>query len=238
MRLLRSLGTYVSFATNGGLMALALSMAFPGTHRAIAPASFGMVEIAPRVWSDAPARRTSHLQMIAEARGTIARFFQSEATTPLILLCSTRTCARSFGIGGNGLSIADLIVMVAPGGLNTGTLTHEFSHSWLHQSMGLRNLVDHPYPTWFDEGLATHVAGHPRWRGTISADHIARVRRARHVWHWRGTMADLGVGRAYASAAAEVARIERKVGRAGLLELIARADAGEDFDALEAGIGR
>lgn len=214
---------------NGVFAALAVGAAVPGTHRVVAPESYGMTEIAPRVWTDAPARQDEFLTLIADAKAQVGDFFGDEPSHPTLVLCAKRACAQAFGIGGNGLSIADVAVMVSPGGLRLGTLTHELTHARLHRNMGLRNLVQQPYPTWFDEGLATHVAQHPRWLGQISAAHRRRVRDVRHVWQLRAAFNDLGVGRTYLAAALEVAEIEAAIGRTGLLELIARADAGEVF---------
>ena len=227
-----------SFVVNAAFTALIVGAAVPGTHRVILPEAYGMTQIAPRVWSDAP-QDSRRLVVMAEAsRARVVRFFGDEPPRPTLVLCATKSCAQVFGIGGNGLSIADMTVMVSPGGLTKGTLTHEMTHSRLHRSMGLRNLVDHPFPTWFDEGLATYVAGHPRWPGRTTAEARARVRQTSHFWQWGDTMRELGVGRAYAAAAAEVAQMEALAGRSGLLELIARAEAGEDFEILESEITR
>jgi len=211
-------------------VALVLAAALPGTHRVIFPESFGLTEISDRVWTDAPARANELRSRANQARNTVRRFFGDEPPKPTLILCATRSCARAFGIGGNGLSIADVTVMVSPGGLTLGTLTHEMTHSRLHRRMGLRNILQQPYPTWFDEGLATHVAQHPNWRGTVTPASRQRIREVRHFWNWDNAYRELGVGRAYASAAAEVAEIERRAGREGLLELITRAEAGERFD--------
>ena len=107
---------------------------------------------------------------------------------------------------------------------------HEMTHSRLHRRMGLRNVINQPYPTWFDEGLATHVAKHPDWQGTVTPASRQRVRDVRRFWQWDDAYRELGVGRAYASAAAEAAEIQRRAGHQGLLALISRAEAGESFD--------
>ncbi|RZW12530.1 MAG: hypothetical protein EX266_00935 [Rhodobacteraceae bacterium] len=226
----------VSFLINAALAALVAGMALPGTHRVIYPEAAGLTEIAPRVWTDAPARVTDLIALAETARRNVGAYFGDAPPRPTLILCTRQKCARDFGIGGNGLSVADLAVMAAPGGLTRGTLTHEMTHSRLHRRMGPRNIADQPFPTWFDEGLATHVADHPRWSGAITPADRARVRQARRIWQWDDAMRDLGVGRAYRAAAAEVAAIEARAGRAGLLDLIRRADDGEDFDALETAI--
>lgn len=219
--------------TNAALAALVLGAALPGPQRVLAPASWGLVEIAPHVWTDAPRpRRGELLRLVDASRARVAGFFGDAPAHQTVILCSTPSCARAFGVRGNGLSVAFFAVLVSPGGLTEGTLTHELTHSRLHRGMGLRDLLRPPFPTWFDEGLATHVAGHPTWPGRITAQDRAQVRQVRRFWNWDDTYRALGVGRAYVAAAQEVAGIERQAGHAGLLELIARADAGEDFDAV------
>lgn len=219
-------------AVNLLLAALVASAGLPGQHRILWPEAYGLTEIAPRVWTDAPERRAELLRLASRARQNVIDFFGDIPPKPALVLCTSQTCRTDFGIGGNGLSIADMMIMVAPGGLTEGTLTHEMTHSRLHKSMGLGNLVRQPYPTWFDEGLATHVANHPRWPGKISASDRARVREIRRFWHLDDAFRDLGVGRTYRAAAAEVARIEQIAGKDGLLALIGRAEAGERFDAV------
>ena len=227
---LRKFARSFSFLVNAALATLVVGAALPGTHRVITPQAYGLSEIAPRVWSDAPERSTEMLQLVASARAQVSDFFNDAPPSPTLILCTSPRCARVFGIGGNGLSIADMAVMVSPGGLTRGTLTHEMTHSRLHRSMGLGNIIRQPFPTWFDEGLATHVANHPRWSGQITASARQRVKEVERFWQLRPAFRVLGVGRTYRAAAAEVADIERRIGRAGLLQLIARAEAGEDFE--------
>lgn len=230
--MIRRLARTFSLLVNAGLIALLFGAAIPGTHRVLMPEAFGLTEVSDRVWTDAPSRADELRGLANRARERVMDFFGDMPPKPTLILCTTRSCARDFGIGGNGLSIADMAVMVSPGGLTLGTLTHEMTHSRLHRNMGPRNLIAQPYPTWFDEGLATYVAGHPNWNGTPTARDRARVRETKRFWQWDDTFREMGVGRAYASAAAEVAQIERAIGRDGLLELIRRAEAGEDFDRL------
>ncbi|MEO9825541.1 MAG: hypothetical protein ABJF50_14075 [Paracoccaceae bacterium] len=219
-----------SSIVNACFAAMVVGAALPGTHRVLAPQAYGLSEIAPRVWSDAPQRTDELLELVAFSKTRVSRFFGDAPPNPTLILCATKACAQDFGIRGNGLSIADMAVMVAPGGLTRGTLTHEMTHSRLHRAMGLRNIVRQPFPTWFDEGLATHVADHPRWNGQITREHRVYIRNVQRFWQWRGAFRKLGVGRSYIAAAMEVDAIERRIGRAGLLELIARAEAGERFD--------
>ncbi|SMC12985.1 hypothetical protein ROA7745_02819 [Roseovarius aestuarii] len=218
----------LSFFANGVFALLVLGAAVPGTHRVAMPGAYGLTEIAPRIWTDAPSRADGLLSLVEVSRARVIDFF-GDATRQNIILCSTQTCARTFRIGGNGLSIANFAVMVSPGGLTRGTLTHELVHSRLHRSIGFENILRPMYPTWFDEGLATYVAGHPNWQGKIPASVRKRVLSAKRTWHWGKAYREVGVRRAYGVAAAEVASIERRAGRTGLMEIITRAEAGEKF---------
>ena len=227
---LRFFANLFAFLSNLALACLVAGAALPGWHRVLWPEPFGVTQIAPRVWTDAPDRAGELLELADVSRDTVIAFFGDVPPRPAMVLCTRRACADAFGIGGNGLSVADAVVMVSPGGLTQGTLTHEMTHSRLHRRMGLRNIVRQPYPTWFDEGLATFVADHPRWPGEVTREARTRVREVAHVWQWDDAYRALGTGLAYRAAAAEVAEIDRAAGRDGLLELIARAEAGEAFE--------
>lgn len=227
--MIRRLATLFSFAVNALAAAAVVAILVPGPHRMAMPATYGMTEIAPDVWTDAPRQAGRLTGLAAKAGARVAAFFGETPPPARLVLCTTRSCARSFGIGGNGLSVPRLGIAAAPGGLTAGTLTHEMTHAWLHRAMGPRNIFRQPFPTWFDEGLATHVADHPVWRGTVTRAARQRIRQVRRFWQWDDAYHALGVGPAYRAAAAEVAAIEQTAGRAGLLNLIRRAEAGEDF---------
>ena len=232
---MRRLATLFSTLVNACLAALVVSVVLPGPHRVLIPEAYGLTEIAPRVWTDEPGDASRLAGLARTARANVAAFFGDDPPRPTLVLCTTRACASDFGVGGNGLSVADMAILVSPGGLTTGTLTHEMTHARLHRRMGPASILRQPYPTWFDEGLATFVADHPVWRGEIAPRHRARVRRVERFWQWDDAFRDLGVGRAYRAAAAEVAAIDEALGREGLLTLIADAEAGADFDAALAG---
>lgn len=221
-----------SFLMIATIVAFVLAAALPGPHRIAFPGAYGLTEVSDRVWTDAPARASELRATANQARRTVNDFFGGPLRKPTLVLCTTQKCARDFGVRGNGLSVAHLGVLVSPGGLTKGTLTHEMTHFRLHRSMGLRNIWAQPYPTWFDEGLATHVANHPRWSGEITQQARSDIRKVDRFWKLRDAFQKLGVGRTYRAAADEVAGIETRVGRTGLLELINRAEDGEDFDAL------
>ena len=228
---MRPLARVFSILTMLLIVAAVIGAAVPGPQRVLWPEGFGLTEIAPRVWTDAPDRAAETMGLVRGAQDRVAAFFGGDPPRPTLILCATERCARDFGIGGNGLALGPLAVMVSPGGLTAGTLTHEMTHARLHRGITGRGFRA-PYPTWFDEGLATHVAGHPDWRGEVTAAQRVRVRQVGRFWQLRDAFEELGVGRTYRAAAEEVAAIEAAAGREGLLALIRRAHKGEDFDAV------
>lgn len=225
--MLARLFSFVFLATLAGLVVGAVRA---GPHRVACPECFALTEIAPAIWTDRPDQADRYLALVNQAQGRVAAFFGGPSLQPNIILCATKSCATAFGIRGNGLSVAHMAILVSPGGLTLGTLTHELTHFRLHRALGPWNIVQQPFPTWFDEGLATHVAGHPRWRGDVTPAMRARVRKVAHFWQWDDAYRAIGVGPAYATAATEVAEIEQHIGRTGLLELINRAEDGEPFE--------
>ena len=142
--MIRRFARTFSFLVNASVMAAAVAAAVPGTHRVVAPASYGLTEISGRVWTDAPGRSADLRALANEARQRVINFFGDVPPRPTLILCTTRQCARNFGIRGNGLSIADMTVMASPGGLTLGTLTHEMTHSRLHRAMAKKTVCAGP----------------------------------------------------------------------------------------------
>ena len=174
-----------AFLANLAVFSMIGAAAVPETHRILWPEAYGLSQIAPGGWTDAPDRAAEFRALADASRDRVIAFFGDIPPQPGIVFCASQECAAVFGIGGNGLSVADVAVMVSPGGLSIGTLTHEMTHSRLHRAMGLSNVVRQPYPTWFDEGLATHVADHPRWPGEVTPAARQRVRQVHRFSEYR-----------------------------------------------------
>ena len=98
--MIRRLARAFALLTNATLAALVLGMALPGTHRVLYPETAGLTEIAPRVWTDAPDQATRLLALADTARANVGAFFGDRPPDPTLILCTTRRCARAFGIGG------------------------------------------------------------------------------------------------------------------------------------------
>lgn len=118
---------------------------------------------------------------------------------------------------------------MAPEGLTPLVLTHELAHVALHAKMSLKDLVSPRFPTWFDEGLASWIAGDDR---LIAPDSAARARllQAQRFTDWGGVMDDLGWQAGYGAAMALVEDMVAAGGADGLRSLIERVAEGADFE--------
>lgn len=114
---------------------------------------------------------------------------------------------------------------------------HELTHALVHEVVG----VNTPLPAWFDEGLATleERATDPSAQASVRHSAIAlsllaegktSLRDLSVQVDWARQNAKLG-GDAYTVAAEAVRLLEQRVGRAGLLNVLAATGRGEEFAA-------
>ena len=69
------MGRIFSFLSNAVVVALLIGVALPGSHRFVWPEAYGLVEIAPHVWTDVPERAGAYLDLVEAARGRVDAFF-------------------------------------------------------------------------------------------------------------------------------------------------------------------
>ncbi|MEM7776004.1 MAG: hypothetical protein AAF732_10375 [Pseudomonadota bacterium] len=225
----------IATALSGLLLTGALiAAAFPGPHRMLCPGCFGLVEIAPDVFTDAPpARHAGLLRMIAAADRTTSRFFGGLQSRPWIVMCATKACMRAFTRGhhASGVTFGWHVIRLAPRGLRQHIMTHERMHAELHRRLGYAGMAQNAIPTWFDEGLAVLISNDRRL--------ISRQSRAATQWissvhspsDWRRAVSARGWRATYSAAVTRVVAYERVIGRAGLRRVVARVVAGQDFEA-------
>ena len=227
-RFLRLIPTFVILALVAGVTA---AVVVPGPQRAFFPGTFGLTEIAPNVWTDAPERAEVLSAMVIAAEATSAQAFSSPARRPRTVLCATQNCRAAFGIPGRAITLADLAIVVAPDGLNPRTLLHERIHVELHALMGPLDAISPRFPSWFNEGLATHLSGTPAVRRPSNARDADWIRVAGTPLAWRQMRKEHQPAEYYAAAARLVEEIDRLGGREGLIALIERVTSGADFGA-------
>lgn len=212
------------------IMAAGVYVEVPGPYRALTPRAFGLSEVAPGIFIDRPVRAPEFLPLIRRSEDLSAAFFGRSEVRPRYVLCTSGTCQNTFGFRAVGLTIGYHLVLIAPAGLNEQTLTHERVHVDLHALMGPLDLINPRFPTWFDEGLASFLAGDTfawRPRTTRDADWVTAAWR---LDDWLKLRKTRPVAELYSAARTLVAEIAARAGRDGLRQLVARVAGGADFD--------
>lgn len=215
--------------------------ALPGPQRIAAPGLFGLTEIADGIWTDDPGHGETQLRMVAAANARVRAFFGELGPAPRMILCVTMMCEKAFGGSGNiAVAYGYHAVRLPPKAFRDQALgivlmAHERTHVELHRGWSLSALWSSPQPNWFDEGLASFVSRDHRLPDHFDAEAMAWIRGSRTFWDWGDFIRERGWRQAYGAAAANVAALQARLGDAGLRDLIAKTNAGANFEA-EAGL--
>lgn len=218
----------------GAALCLGLAAAYaalPGAHRALTPWVFGLTAAGPGLWVDDRARAADVRTLAARADRTVAGFFGPLETRPRIVFCTTRRCADDFGLRPRGLTYGAHLVFIGPEGMNETIVTHERTHAELHRALRLSDLWDQRVPSWFDEGLASHLSGDTRYHRPVNARDADWICAARSFRDWGRLHPEHDWRATYGAAARLVEEIEEIQGRDGLRDLVEAVEAGASFDA-------
>ncbi len=239
MRLLkRSVQFIIGLILTGGVAVAAI----PGPQRAFAPSLFGLTEIAPNIFTDAPDQAADWLSIYERANDRDRQFFGELLAAPRYILCTTMTCERTFGKRGNvAQTYGWSYIHIPPLALQNPKIgeilmAHERVHAELVYRWGASALWDKKIPSWFNEGLATLISLDFRVESfyadfpAYSSAQRRAVKSARYFWDWGTVVGTLGWHDAYGAAAENVKILQARIGDEGLRALIARSLNGEDFD--------
>lgn len=203
--------------------------ALPGPNRAFTPTVFGLHKIAPNTHSNAPDKAHIHLALMSAARQRASEFFGPLTTNPRHILCTTKTCAKRFGLYTRGLNYGYHLNFIGPRGMNVSIVTHELAHSELHRTMGLSDIYNPKFPQWFDEGLASYISQDTRLSLVAKPDHI---KKARNLAEWRALNSAETWQQNYSAAWTLVKAVADTDGTKVLQDLVRRVENGDDFDVL------
>ena len=249
LRAIRGLTLLLSVWILGGCTFLQAS-------KLLAPESFGLVQVTPRIYVEAGADVETQARLreaMVQAESATRLAYGGVVSRPIVYACISERCYEAFG-GGHG-SVAKVYgdsILLSPRGLNLQFLAHEWSHAEIRNRLTLRAWFQ--MPQWFDEGLAVCVSEAPEhseehWQFLVtsgvpgpSADEL---RTFRSLKQWIAAVHKYGDGTnierkamgqpeirpLYAAAGHEVRPWLAKAGAQGLLALIGRLNAGEEFDA-------
>lgn len=163
---------------------------------------------------------------------------QLQATQPDVLVCQSNACIDYFAgarrrnttlypgtYAGQYVAPRMSVVLVAPTWTqNPYVLAHEFSHVEVATRIGNQHV-----PAWFDEGLATYLAGEPICTN-VSGKGIDDLRRLDWETDWVAYTGPEDVFfKTYCQARAEVAAWIGKRGNAGVVQLLDAVRQGQSF---------
>jgi hypothetical protein len=214
----------------------ALAAAVPGPQRAICPQCFGLTDIGNDIFTDDPLRATELRQLVASADRTIEGFFgDTLVSRPRYIFCTTAQCLATFGGGQTGLTYNRFLIRIAPQGIASYIVTHERLHAEIGARAGLRSLVTDAIPVWFDEGLATYLAGDTRFPGPLSDDDVSWIEGGTTRAQWNALLASRDWIAGYGAAEAAITKLDTDLGRERLRAVAEALIAGETLPAALAG---
>lgn len=212
-----------------------VALAYPSVAAAACPGCYGLAELEEGVYTESglsDPQRSQVRQVIQRAHELVADFYGSQESSPSLLVCLTDACySRIGGKKERGIAILNRSVMLSPRGVDAVIASHEMSHVELHNR--LTSAAD--LPQWFDEGLAVVVSNDARYLAPESAADRCLIAPAEPLpgtlEEWLSAASkDAGT---YAKSACQVSRwLRENGGRAGLLSLVERLNAGEHFTSI------
>lgn len=211
------------------IIVLGVAMEVPNMYRALFPGLFGLEEIAPRIYTDAPDKAVMLTQMVRKAEENAGRFFDKTPAQPTYILCTKPSCEALFGALPEGLTMGFHRVIIAPSGMHQMVFNHERIHVDLHYLMGMNGLTQQRFPAWFDEGLSEYLAGPVRLGYRPKRADKRAVLKAESFTQWNALVRDGQYNRHYGAARQLVADIVHKIGRAKLREIVLESKSRAEF---------
>ncbi|HZX33415.1 MAG TPA: hypothetical protein VFF03_18845 [Rhodocyclaceae bacterium] len=216
-----------------------------------APESFGLIPVAPNLYVEPGTDEATQTRLIAEmatAERVIRAAYGDAKAHPVVHACITETCLESFGGKGTLAKVYGNRILLSPRGLRWQLIVHEWSHAELSKRLSLSAWKR--MPQWFDEGVAVALSDAPEhseahWQYLV-ANNVSRPTREellsfKTLSQWNDAVHRFGDGRnaerrargepeihsLYAAAGHE---LRPWLASGGLLALIDRLNAGEEFD--------
>jgi len=210
--------------------------------RLLDPTSYGMEQIAPRVYVGKEIladQRKQLLQSVETARQRVAAFYGGLVSDPTIYGCATRECIEFFGGMGDGYAVKATGILLWPKSLIPEAIAHEWSHIELYARLDGRW---GGMPGWFNEGLAVVVSDLPHhseavYQEAVSSGYPIPLLSDLAGRQWTPSFMKRyenpkGLNIVYSTVGHEVRMWYQRVGQQGLLKLIEALKSGERFSAV------
>lgn len=222
----------------------------------LAPAYYGLEAVNDQLYVEAQTdatTRQSLLRAIERAEWQMRAAYGEPQSRPIVHACISAACLDRFGGAGNFAKVYGNRILLSARGANWHFIAHEWSHAEMWARLdwtAWRRL-----PQWFDEGLAValseapeHAEAHWQYLSATGVPLPTRAEleamRSRRQWLEAGarysdgrngerqTRGEPEVHAQYAAAGHAVRPWLARAGQRCLLDLIARLNAGQSWDAV------
>ena len=218
------------------------------------PESFGFRQISKNLYLENaadPEAEARLLEAMDQAEDRIRICFGDVKSNPVVHVCVSDDCYRSFGGMGSKAKVYGDHILLSPRGFTWHYLAHEWSHDEIRTRLSF--WAWWRLPRWFDEGLAVVISEAPEhseahWQSLVVSG-VERPSRSellgyRSLRQWLDAVRRYGetqnsrrraegapeVRPVYAAAGHEVRPWFAEVGTPGLLDMIRRLNQGEGFE--------
>lgn len=193
-------------------------------------------------------QKDSLLQLLIYSRRRINKLWGSYTSVPTIIYCHTEELYKKYGsTSGSPANFfgtpLGLYVVVSPSGLNIDIISHEMCHAELAQRLGWLTMTTQ-IPQWFNEGIALMVDyRYPDIRtSNRHSNYLQKWNQATNNGVVKIKLHEISsvegffngdqywIYLAYLRSGLEVSRWLEIVKREGLLDLLEKINAGEDFN--------
>lgn len=222
--------------------------------RLLAPESFGLEQVTPNIYVESGADEAMRSQLreaTNKAENAIRTAYGSVNSHPVVNACITEHCFESFGGRTAIAKVYGNSILLSPRGLNWHFLAHEWSHAELRSRLTFSAWWH--LPQWFDEGLAVAISEAPEHSEAYYQSMIAsniphptteELHSLKSLREWLAAVHKYGDDKdverrakgeqethiLYAMAGHAVRPWLAKMGKDGLLSMIARLNDGAAFD--------
>lgn len=192
----------------------------------------GIPQTAPYIYTENAAKSAEYNRQVTTAKRRSEQFFGRPSAPVNYIFCEDSTCDARFGMasergkGPIGKAFGDQMIIVSSVGATIPLLAHEQAHVDMFAYTAGRGAILARLPAWFNEGMAEFVSLGPPKRMPANLGQYRDVMALRDPNEFKMAVTITNFQNIYGGAYFLVADIERKLGRAGLLNVLSEVAQG------------
>ncbi len=129
--------------------------------RVIAPTAMGLQCASTSVCVETPDKLPEATALYNESLSFVGRSVGPIQSQPLVVFCSTQTCANQFGLGDrSAVTVGTMGTIIGPNAWKAYYVRHELIHHLQGQQFGVLRCI--LMPSWLIEGMAYSLSEDPR----------------------------------------------------------------------------